>query len=404
MTDPVSAEVFARLDALAGEFGALGVALSGGGDSMALLHLVKAWAGERRVLAATVDHGLRPESAAEAERAGQAAITLGIPHFILPWRDHGPGNLMANAREARLRLLSAWAREHGLQAILLGHTLDDQAETVLMRLGRGAGVDGLSGMSESRFAQGVLWLRPMLSVSRDALRDWLEAREIGWIDDPSNDNEKYERVRLRKAMTTLGIAPEQLAQTAENMVSARDALQYYAAQAVVQTRADRGSLILQCADFIDTPEEIRRRILAASLRWMTGAAYTPRRDKIAQALGAIAALARVTLEGVIVETRGDSLHFIREPAAAFRATAEGEIWDARWQVTGLAPDQQVRALGYDALPDLDWRGAGLARDEAAATPAVWQGRDLVAAPVVAPHPKLVANPLRGVGHFRAMFI
>lgn len=404
MTLPIDEEVQTRLQSLAGSFDAIGVAFSGGGDSMALLHLTRNWAGPRRIMAATVDHNLRPESAVEAAYAAKTATSLAIPHEILTWRDHPRGNLMTNAREARLRLLSAWAHENGLQAILLGHTLDDQAETVLMRLGRGAGVDGLSGMSPARLSHGALWLRPMLTVRRAALRDWLRARGIRWIDDPSNDNELYERVRLRKAMAGLGIAPEQIAQTAANMANARDALQHYAAQVVRDAWSDRGSLALQRTDFIESPEEIRRRILVAALRWVTGADYAPRREKIARLLSAIAEAARATLDGVIIETRDNTLHFIREPKAALHAVSDGRAWDNRWQVSGLGPEQHIGALGYGPLPDLDWRTTGLTRDEAAATPAIWQGDKLIAAPALAPHPDVTVTPLRQVGHFRALFI
>ena len=129
---------------------ALGVAVSGGGDSVALLCLMADWAAPRevRLAAATVDHGLRPEAAAEA--AGVAALCgrLGLAHATLRWEGwDGRGNLMDAARRARRRLLADWAAEQGLAAVALAHTRDDQAETVLMRLARGAGVDGLSAMA-----------------------------------------------------------------------------------------------------------------------------------------------------------------------------------------------------------------------------------------------------------------
>lgn len=218
----------AALDRLAGALPSLGIALSGGGDSTALMHLAQGW-GRARLMAATVDHGLRPGSADEARRAGQGAAALGIPHETLVWHRQGGGNLMGAARDARLRLLADWARRHGLSAVLLGHTLDDQAETLLMRLARGAGLDGLCGMADRREAEGALWLRPLLTISRAELRDWLAARGIGWIDDPSNERDDFHRVRLRKAMTGLDLPLPQLAQSLQNLGMARDALAHYAA-------------------------------------------------------------------------------------------------------------------------------------------------------------------------------
>lgn len=411
MTASLADRISAELNRLAGDMSAVGVAVSGGGDSAALLHLTSRWAAGRRVMAATVDHGLRRESADEARFAAQMAQDLGAVHETLHWqRQDGPGNLMAQARDARLRLLSDWAQRNRLDAVLLGHTLDDQAETLLMRLGRGAGVDGLSGMSASRRAFGTIWLRPMLGLSRQELRDWLQGQGIGWIDDPSNQNLDYERVRMRKALAALEIPVANLGQTAANLAMARAALQEFAARATAEIATDQARISMQLSDFTGAPEEIRRRILVTGLRWMTGSDYPARREKVLHALAAISAGARATLEGVIVERRPGRLHMIREPAAAARAPAAQPdasgtaIWDNRWRIEGLGPGQEVRALGHDALPGLDWRTPGLTRDEAASTPGIWQGATLLSAPVVAP---VTANggavqPLRGLGHFRAM--
>lgn len=406
--DTLAPVVHAALDRLAGGAQRLGIALSGGGDSIALMHLARDWANGRQLCAATVDHGLRPGSRAEAQQAGQAAQALGIAHEILTWRREGGGNLMAAAREARLRLLSDWARRRGLDAVLLGHTLDDQAETLVMRLHRGAGVDGLSGMAAARRAHGALWLRPMLAVGRADLRDWLRGRAIGWAEDPTNDNDAFERIRARKALAGLDLPAAQLAQSAENLAMARDALCAFAAQVAQGAAARFGALSLPWAEFQAAPLEIRRRLVVAALRFVTGSDYPPRRASVLQLLEALGPGARQTLDGAIIETRGAQLTVLREPAAAARnpdaiAGADGgAIWDGRWRLAGMAPGQQVRALGYAPLPDLDWRASGLSRDEAAASPAIWSGADLVAAPLLRPPADIRAEPLRGLGEFRAM--
>lgn len=376
---------------------------------MALMHLAADWAQGRKLMAATVDHGLREASAAEARAAHQSAAALNIPHATLKWRrDTETGNLMADARDARLRLLSGWAQRNGLSAVLLGHTQDDQAETLLMRLSRGAGVDGLAGMAEWRDAFGLRWLRPMLGVGRQELRDWLTTREIGWIDDPSNENENYDRVRIRKAMTATGLAAPQLAMAAENIASARDALQYFTAEAAREAVAQNGTLILPGGPLRRGPAEIRRRLVIAAARWITGADYPARRASVSHALAGIAARNRVTLDGALFEPMGDRIRVIREPAAALRAAParpsdEAQIWDNRWHIDGLGPDQHVAALGHESLnlPQAMWRASGLGRDEAAATPAIWRQNDLIAAPVLRESAAL-ARPLRDLAAFRAL--
>ena len=407
--DPVARSIGHVLTRLAGDMPRLGIALSGGGDSVALMHLVHGWGQGRVLMAATVDHGLRPEAADEARQAHRAATALGIPHATLLWqRDSEAGNMMAAARDARLRLLAGWAQRNNLDAVLLGHTLDDQAETLLMRLARGSGVDGLAGMAETRSAFGMRWLRPMLGLSRAELRGWLTGRGVGWIDDPSNENEDYDRVRIRKALALLDLPARQLSQTGANMAMARDALQDFAIQVADGTEARNAGLKLPLTAFRRAPLEIRRRLLVAGLRFVSGADYPPRREAVLHALGALARAPRVTLDGVIAEPRADWLHLYREPAAALRASpvmadADGvALWDGRWHISGLVPGQQVRALGHDLLPELNWRASGLLRDEAAATPGIWQGDDLIAAPLLKPQPEYAVRSLRGLPEFRAL--
>lgn len=393
-----------EFDRLAGDLPALGIALSGGGDSTALMHLARLWGGAR-LQAATVDHGLRAGSAAEAHQAGLAAGALGIPHETLHWHREGGGNLMAAAREARLRLLSDWALRHGLSAVLLGHTQDDQAETLLMRLSRGAGIDGLSGMAGRRLSHGMLWLRPLLGVTRADLRDWLAAQRIGWSDDPSNDRADFHRIRIRKAMAELGIPAPQLAQTAENLAMAREALGHYAAKAAEGATLHAGVLTLPAAAFAAAPAEIRRRLFVAGLRWVSGSGYPPRREAVRHALAELAQGRQVVLDGVIATPGAEGLGLVREPAASLRAApASGDpaLWDGRWRITGLQPGQQVRALGHDPLPGLGWRDSGLGRDQAATSPGIWRDGVLIGAPVLHPMPGLGVEALRGLSEFHAM--
>ncbi|TGN37615.1 tRNA lysidine(34) synthetase TilS, partial [Paracoccus liaowanqingii] len=219
-----------------------------------MMHVAAEWARGRRLMVATVDHGLREDSAQEAEEVARAARALGLPHAILLWRrDTQVGNLMAQARDARLRLLSGWAQHNDLPAVALGHTANDLAETLVMRLARGSGIDGLAAMAEWRDAFGMRWLRPMLGAGRADLRDWLSARGIGWIDDPTNDNADYDRVRARQAIASLGLDVSGLARSAGHIGDARDALSDYAALVSKEAEAERGSLTLSRAALREAP-------------------------------------------------------------------------------------------------------------------------------------------------------
>lgn len=198
----------------------LGIAVSGGGDSIALLHLTAEWASKHGadIHVATVDHGLRPESHDEAQFVQRVCTEHQIPHSILTLSQlrNGKGNLSARARTARYDKLSEWAHHIGIQQVFLGHTMDDQAETVLMRLARGSGAEGLSGMAASMTWGNVLYLRPLLNLRRQELRDWLVEQTRDWVEDPSNDDLAYDRIKARTALTALapiGITVEGLVDT-----------------------------------------------------------------------------------------------------------------------------------------------------------------------------------------------
>ncbi|AXC49132.1 tRNA lysidine(34) synthetase TilS [Paracoccus suum] len=362
MATEAEARAHRALDLLAGDLPALGLALSGGGDSTALMHLATDWAARRdvRLAAVTLDHGLRPDSAAEAAAVGRAATTLGIPHRTLHWDSSAAsGNLAAAARDARLTMIGDWARAEALPAVALGHTRDDVAETLLMRLGRGAGIDGLAAMKSRREAQGMVWLRPLLDLGRQDLRDFLRRRGAEWIDDPTNDDLRLDRARVRAAINAAGLDPARLADSARHLASARAALAQVAATAMASAAMDPdGSLHLPRPAFDTAPREVRRMILSAALSVLAGPGYPPRGDTIRLALDALQAGRGASLGGMLATPRAGLLILTREPAAAARAAPlqyDG-IWDGRWRVTGVPPGCHVAASAGSAAPAL-WRGA-----------------------------------------------
>lgn len=355
----------------------IGVALSGGGDSTALLHLCLA-AG-LRVEAVTVDHRLRAESAAEAAAVGAACAALGVAHDVRVW-DHGSiaGNLMDAARRARMGLIRDWAVSRGIGVVALGHTRDDVAETVLMGLARSAGIAGLSGMRAEWQEAGLRFARPLLQAGREELRDWLRARGIPWVDDPTNENERFTRVKARKALAVLaplGISAEGLAEVAGNLARVQEALavQVEAAAAWVEEKA--GALRFGGGLF-NLPGEVQRQVILGAILWLTGADYAPRAAEVERLMVALREGRDATLAGC----RARQGWLMREPRAVGGPVAVGQLWDGRWVVEG--PAAEVRALGDEGLRQVPgWREAGLPREVLLVTPGVWEGERLMAAPL-----------------------
>ncbi|MEB8388983.1 tRNA lysidine(34) synthetase TilS [Rhodobacteraceae bacterium KMM 6894] len=366
------------------------VAVSGGSDSLALLHALSDWGGAP-LLAVTVDHRLRAEAAGEAAEVAAICARMNIPHQTLIWSGwDGTGNLSASARTGRYALMADWALAQGARDIALGHTQDDQAETLLMRLARRAGIDGLAGMAARREMGGVTLHRPLLSLSRTALRDSLQRRDVAWIDDPSNADGRYRRVQARRALSALapvGVTADALADVAAYLGEARATLGYYATQeARALVRFDQGDIVMAGDGLTTLRPDIARRILQTALRWITGAGYGARGPDLYRLMDTIAAGQGATLAGCrITQARGE-IRIAREYAALQGITAvPGALWDGRWQVDGPdqgPPDAIVAALGPKgraACPE--WRASGLPAHAIEATPALWQGDTLLSAPL-----------------------
>ncbi len=365
----------------------LGVAVSGGSDSLALLHLLHDW-GRVGLVAVTVDHGLRPGSAGEAAHVADICARMGLPHETLEWRGwDGRGNLQDEARRTRYSLMADWARRQGIAEVALGHTRDDQAETFLMRLAREAGVDGLSGMATRIQRNGVTFCRPLLGVGRGELRDELTRRRIKWIDDPTNADEGYDRVRMRRALATLaelGLTAKAIAASAAHLQDARAALSEAARLFVLEkVRDGGGDLIFDRALLNRQPAEIRRRLVAGALRWVASEEYPPRREPLADLDKAILDVRNATLHGCRVLVSDMTVRITREHEAVAGTVGPTDApWDGRWTLAGPhAPGLQVRALGEAVALCPGWRETRLPRATLLASPAIWSGTTLVAAPL-----------------------
>lgn len=349
-----------------------------------MLHLAVEAGLKPRVV--TVDHGLREGSAAEAAMVARVAQRLGLQHDTLLWQGwQGRGNLQDAARRARRKLIADWALGHGLSSIALAHTQDDVAETFLMRLARGAGVDGLSAMAPFWQEGGILWQRPMLAMSRAELRDWLTARELIWAEDPSNENLRFDRVRARKALVALrplGLGAARLAEVAAHLADARGALDALACDWGRRTLSERAGMVEISPDLWRAPIETQRRLLQRILLWIAPADYAPRGAQIGQLQARLTAGHAATLAGCRFLPAANGFRALREAKAAGHRVAACAIWDGRWQMRGDLPEgAEIGPLGPQGLAQCpDWRQTGLPRAALLVSPALWLGQVLLAAP------------------------
>ncbi|WP_294227546.1 tRNA lysidine(34) synthetase TilS [uncultured Shimia sp.] len=365
----------------------IGVAVSGGGDSMALLDLLRQW-GKTDLAVVSVNHGLRKAAADELDLVSEYAAQYNLSHDILHWTWDKTGNLQNAARDGRRQAIATWAKEYNLSHVALGHTKDDQAETFLMRLSRGSGVDGLACMSARRERDGVTWLRPLLDLSRDDLRAYLRENNLLWADDPSNKDTQFDRVKARQMFETLaplGLTSERLAQTAAHMQRQKDILQWAEAQiGKLFVQDSIGDMVADRAAFAAVPEALRSKVFADALCHVSGQDYRPRFRPLQEVM---VSDVPTPLHGCLIVPSKNSLRITREWAAVRDEVAASDgLWDGRWGLRndGAPPSDalQIKALGKEGLAKIpDWRDTGHIRQSLWATPALWQGDRLIAAPL-----------------------
>lgn len=415
-----------RADELDGLFAALlpdadlsraALAVSGGSDSTALMFLIADWlraAGRptASVTVLTVDHGLRPESRAEAKAVARQAAGLGLTHAILAWDGPKPSTgLQEAARSARYRLIAHHMRARGLQVLLTAHTADDQAETLLMRLARGSGLDGLAAMALVAALDAgaphpgapLKIVRPLLQVPKARLVATLEQRGVAWIEDPSNQSPAFERVRLRAVAAGLaaaGLTPQMLGLSAQRLRRARAALEDvtrgYCDPALGRVQVEAcGVIRLDRAAFRAAPAEIGVRVLSLAIA-ATGGVCGPVPlagvEAIAEKLVADTPGGAWTLARAMLKATGDTILLEREPGReplpGLIANEQWALWDGRFWVrarAALAGPIEVRALGAEGLSLVHASGAAALPSKTSTTalravPAFWRDHDLLAVP------------------------
>jgi len=290
----------ADLDALVAPGERVGVGVSGGPDSLALL-LLAAAARSGLIEAATVDHALRPESRDEADMVASTCAKLEVPHSILPadWNEPPTANIQAEARTMRYRLLADWAERQALPALATAHHADDQAETLLMRLARGAGVRGLGGTRARRkLTEQVTLVRPLLGWRKVELVSIVQDAGLEAVDDPSNRDPRHDRSRIRQALEQSDWAdPARLATSASALRDADEALDWALAPLITaRLRREDAALVIEP---FDLPRELKRRLLAAAFAEL--GAPAPRGPDLIRAMDSLEAGQAVTLSGLKLE-------------------------------------------------------------------------------------------------------
>ena len=381
------------------------VAVSGGADSLALTLLAAQWAESAggKAIGLTVDHGLRQGSGAEARLVGDWLRRHGIAHEILRWIPPDPiKNVQAAAREARYRLLGDWCRANSVLHLLTAHHREDQAETFLLRLGRGSGLFGLACMPKIDEQPHYRLLRPLLGIPAARLKENLRSADQDWIDDPSNQNRQFARVRLREttALTELGLDHARIAQTAEHLGMARNAEEQEVASLLARAVVvDPSGFVTAKPDVLRLAvPEIRLRALSSILATVSGLEFPPRfqslqrldRDIVDDAL----AHGR-TLSGCRIVPVHSSIVVYREkraiaPPLQLQGMDE-TLWDGRYlirvtpQISAKFDELYVGPLqqsGIDALRAIvgPHFASHLPKCVMPTLPGFWQGDRLIHAP------------------------
>ncbi|MCW8953254.1 MAG: tRNA lysidine(34) synthetase TilS [Rhodospirillales bacterium] len=401
---PISASAF---DALMADLGpyeqnpCIAVAVSGGRDSMALAFLAHRWAVARggKAIGLTVDHRLRSESADEAASVSRSLARWGMGHRTLRWDETPPAaGVQAAARAARYELMEEWCRGEGVLHLALAHHREDQIETHWMRAARPGGMAGLAGMSAIRETPRVRLLRPLLSVPRECLTATLEAEGVSWIEDPSNEDTRYERVRVRARLDSDGGAVrnglwESILAAGEARIARESEVARIMARCV--SIAPAGYALVDTGVLLDASPATVKAALARLVFMVGGRPHGPRQarlESLYDRLRTQAADLRATLAGCRVSPLHGRLLFCREdrniPVIEVAGGMDELDWDGRFRMVLDAPPgarATLRSLGQEGLQVLrsvfpEASSSLVPPPVRGALPSLWDDKGLLAAP------------------------
>jgi tRNA(Ile)-lysidine synthase len=386
---------------------AIVVATSGGADSMALLLLARDWVADRngKLISLTVDHCLRPESAQEAQQVGNWCQKLSIEHHILRWEhaSHPLSSIQDSARKARYNLILEYCRQNHILHLLTAHHLNDQAETLFFRLARSSNLEGLSSMSAQTIISGIRLMRPFLQTPKTRLIATLKARGQGWIEDPSNQNQAYTRVRIRKQLAE---NPNELSiinaagHITNKLGYFRKLLENKLASQVTNCIElyDLGFAVIKLDEFSRLSSSTALKTLSILAQTISGLPYPPRSEKLERLhydIGNGELRSKRSFSGLLFE-KIDSRKIIiyREPNAvenpALITPDNITLWDRRFLLEYSASNNAkapayVRALGSGGLAQVKEYSPALLRGQPPARilrniPSIWILEELISVP------------------------
>ncbi len=337
----------------------IALAVSGGSDSTAMLRLAAIWANNAiNLTVLTVDHGLRSESSVEAQKVAAWCADLCIDHHVLSWvADKPKTGLQAKARTARYDLMANWCKAHDVRWLLTAHTQDDQAETVFMRQARTSTSDSLAGIWQTSEWLGVKIFRPLLEYRRIELQSYLSGIGQCWIDDPSNEDERFERVRVRKVLAghedrVAGLA--QIARDAGRVARSIEASVHAWIEQNLKIFPEGFGLISRVAFGACGVELQRRLVLKLVHLFGSGTVVTPPELESITDWIALGGQSRRTLGGAVVACRKASIMVGREPGRILRepmiVPESGKMrWDGRFDIDGLPGSKVVPVASCKGL-------------------------------------------------------
>jgi len=397
---PLTSSEFRQLMTPFAPFGTpptIAVATSGGPDSLALVLLCHQWAMEQggKAIAITVDHQLREESAAEASQVKIWLEARGLEHHILTWQRAADEEILhsaiqAAAREARYQLLSRWCIDHGVQHLLTAHHAQDQLETFMIRLSKGSGLKGLTGIQGQVLTHFGRILRPLLTVDANRLKATLKHFNQPYLLDPSNENENFTRVRWRQLLPSLeaeGLTPLSIQESLDRLNHAQRIIDQYVSYILNKHAAltPYGYAILKkeaLQETLETFEEMLKNLLAT----MSTQRYPVRRQAVHRAIDFIKLDKSFTLGGCQIINKSKEWWIVREPAAIGNDVpiqkSGSYLWDGRF-IVDVSHNMPCRisALGEHGIqllePDARKRLKMIPHIVLQTLPALWKGGELI---------------------------